>query len=172
MKRLLKNIKGMSLLEVMIALAVLGLLSVPIMTAFMNTQIYARKVDKQTEVSAITRTVKQIVCDGIINAVDEMIMVNNSNVQQFVGPGHNDTFRDFLNYAIDNPGLVQTPYLQIKENGTSVNSKYKYKISYDHSDVQYYDAQYPNVFNLKIEIFDAKNDQLLNKIKVTVKLDG
>ena len=43
MKELTGNNKGMTLTEVMIALAVLGLLFAPIMMAFMNTQIYAKK---------------------------------------------------------------------------------------------------------------------------------
>lgn len=163
----------MSLLEVMIALAVLGLLSVPIMTAFMNTQIYAKKVDKQTEISAITRTVKQIVSDGILNGVDELTQFNGAPVNIF-GGAPNDKFIDFLNYAkSDTSGVdIQTPFLQIKDSDLSVNSKYKYKIIYNHNSTEYYDGtQYPNVYNFKIEIYDAKNDQLLNKIKVAVKFD-
>lgn len=174
MKRLFKSKKGMSLIEVMVALTILGLLTIPVMTAFMNTQIYARKVDKETEISSITRTVKQIVANGLIENL-ELIDIGGIAVNQFDGDPSDsdyDSYMDFINYGIaheSDPDPITTPYLQILEGSSlSANSKYQFTISYHHKD--FYNAKYPDVYNLLITIIEKGSSKVANKIKIAVKI--
>lgn len=170
MKRLLKSEKGMSLLEVIIAVAILGVLAIPIMTTFLNTQIYAKKVDRQTEVNAITRTVKQIVLDGMLSK-DIMIDKDGNPVNQFDSDIlHPDTFVSLIQYSKDN-GEAETPFLQFTDGWPPVeNTKYTYKIRYKHSD--FYNPDYLEVYNFEITIYDKGSSQVVNKIKIAINLSG
>lgn len=171
MKRLFKSKSGMSLLEVMIALALLGVLTVPIMTAFMNTQLYAKKVDKQTDINAITRTVKQIVIDGMLSN-DSLLDINGDPVDTLDQIGTPDKFKDIIVNGKDTGNPITTPFLKIDQivNGSIEKSeKYKYKIEYLHNEC--YDRTYPKVYHVVIKICNYDNDNLLNEIKVAVMLD-
>lgn len=56
--RKLNNNKGMTLVEVVVALALLGILVVPITIGFMNTIRIAKLIERQTEVNAVSEVVK------------------------------------------------------------------------------------------------------------------
>lgn len=166
MKRLLRNKKGMSFLEVLIALAILGLLSVPIMMMFMNAQIYARKVDKQTEINAVTRTVMQIVSDGL-NANAQLFGPDSSDPIDVNGDGtENDGFRTIITHAHDSGSPYITPVLKIDRSG--INEKYVYKITYDHA--KYYDENYEGVYNVLVTIIEKENGKAVNKLKMSVNV--
>ncbi len=167
MKRLLKNSRGMSLVEVMIAITVLALLAVPLMISFMNTQVIARKVDKQTEISAITRTVKQIVSDGLIDN-QPMIDVDDTVLVDINGDSNPDTFQDFVSYAVTQAAPVTSNELQIMETGR-LNSKYKYKITCG-SGADYYDPAISGVYNVVITIMEKDSGKIANKLKIAVSI--
>lgn len=157
----------MSLVEVMIALAVLGLLVVPIMMAFMNTQIYARKIDKQNEVNAVTRTVIQIVNDNFKNAV--LIADIEGHAVDLDGDESTpETFLDIIKAAKkDSSKKVTVDNLPIIESGT-LSKKYKYSITYD---VKYDNSAYPGVYNFLITVMDYNSGRTENKLKIAVNID-
>lgn len=169
MKRLLRNKKGMSFLEVLIALAILGLLSVPIMMMFMNAQMYAKKVDKQTEINAVTRTVMQIVSDGLktggVGA--ELFEPDSSDPIDVNGDGtKNDGFRTIIKHAHVSGSPYTTPLLKIDRSG--INEKYVYKITYDPA--KYYDANYEGVYNVLVTIVEKESGKSVNKLKISVNV--
>jgi prepilin-type N-terminal cleavage/methylation domain-containing protein len=172
MKRLLRNKKGMSLLEVMIAITVLGLLTMPIMISFMNTQRYAKKIDKETEISSITRTVKQLVVDGLVKN-EPLVDKDGNSIDIYVSDTIDDKFRDFIKYcrsAANKDTLIESVELMIYSGG-SQNTKYSYKLAYHHN--EFYDGtQYPNVYNVLIKIIERDSGSVVNQIKIAVKVDN
>lgn len=179
MRGLIKNKRGMSLVEVMIALAVLGLLVVPIMMAFMNTQIYARKIDKQNEVNAITRTVTQNVMENFKR--NEMIKAINDTgidldgdgtedkylVVDIDGDGIDDKFSNIIKKAKDEGKEITVDNIAIFEN-SEPSTKYKYSITYDQS---YDDTKnYPDVYNFLITVKDY-SDRVHSSLKIAVNID-
>ena len=172
MKRLFKSKKGMSLIEVMIAVSVLGLLTIPIMISFMNTQRYAKKIDKETEISSITRTVKQIVADGLV-LNREMENTDGDPIDIYPSDSINDKFRDFIKYCKSNYSnqLFESVELGIRETkSTTTNNKYSYKIAYHHN-VDYEETEYPKVYNVLIKIIERDSGTVVNQIKIAVKND-
>ncbi|WP_010249682.1 type II secretion system protein [Acetivibrio cellulolyticus] len=168
MKRLIRNRKGMSLVEVMIALAILGLLSVPIMMAFMNTQIYARKIDKQNEINSITRTVTQIVSDGFKN--DAVITdIGGLNIELDGDPlTLTDTFTDIIRKAKNDATKKDTVSdLPIMENGVK-SLKYKYSITFDYNNFR--NPLYEGVYNFLIIINEYDSGNVVNKLKIAVDI--
>lgn len=167
MKRLFKNRKGMTMVEVLISIAVLALLSVPIMMTFMNAQVLARKVDKQTEVSAITRTVKQIVTDGIVVTPSAVMTDISGNGIDYNGGG-TDTYLQFVNEAKDATVLKVVDDLRIMENGNR-NDKYKFSIS---SCKDFHDStNFDDVYNVLITIKEIGSDKKVEELMVAVRLD-
>ena len=63
--KLLKKNSGISLVEVIVALTVLGILSVPISMAYINTMKLTRLSDSQIQLNSITRIVSQNVSGAI-----------------------------------------------------------------------------------------------------------
>lgn len=166
MRRLLRSKKGLTFVEVLISLTILGLLAVPIMMMFMNAQRYARKVDKQTEINAVTRTVKQLVSEGLISDAplkdinDDYVDINEDGRPE-------DGFKDIVRHANEISAPVTTPYLQIIE-GSEVNEKYTYKVKYDPE--KYYDPNYFGVYNVLITIVEKETTNTVNEIKVSVNV--
>jgi len=69
MAKLFKNLnnnQGMTLVEVVVALALLGILVVPITIGFMNTIRIAKLIERQTEVNAVSEVVKDQVAEALI----------------------------------------------------------------------------------------------------------
>ncbi|NLL06208.1 MAG: prepilin-type N-terminal cleavage/methylation domain-containing protein [Clostridiaceae bacterium] len=171
MKRLLKNKKGMSFLEVLIALGILGLLSVPIMMMFMNAQIYAKKVDKQTEINAVTRTVTQIVSDGFKTPGEGALLFAPDSTEDIDIDGDGsapDGFRKIIKYARDVlRDKYTTPVLKIE--GSGINEKYVYKITYDPAN--YHDANYEGVYSLLVTIIEKESGKVVNELKMSVNVN-
>lgn len=65
MRKLLKNKKGMTLTEVVVALAVLGIVSAPLLVVFTNSAVIVKKTGDRIEINAVTRVIKE----NVINSV-------------------------------------------------------------------------------------------------------
>lgn len=170
MKSLFRSKKGMSFLEVLIALAILGLFSVPIMMMFMNAQIYARKVDKQTEINAVTRTVMQIVSDGFNTDGEGALLYGPDSLDPIDVDGDNTTsdgYRTIIKYAHNITGSeYTTPLLKIDRFG--INEKYVYKLYYNPA--KYYDVNYEGVYNILVTIVEKESGKTVNKLKMSVNV--
>ncbi|MDP4093443.1 MAG: prepilin-type N-terminal cleavage/methylation domain-containing protein [Bacillota bacterium] len=65
MKRMRRNNKGMTLLEVMVAMAVFGIISVPLVMSCISPIVITKINQDQIELNAVTRTVKEAVVNAI-----------------------------------------------------------------------------------------------------------
>ena len=168
MKMLLRNKKGMSFLEVLIALGILGLLSVPIMMMFMNAQIYAKKVDKQTEINAVTRTVMQIVSEGLKTNAPLYTPESTDPIEIDGDTASGDGFKTIVKYAHSIGSSYTTPILKIERSG--ITEKYVYKITYDPA--RYYDPNYKGVYNFLVTILEKESGKVVNELKISTYVDS
>ncbi len=65
MNKMLLSRKGMTLVEIIMALAVFGIVSVPIVTLFMNSSLTLKATQKQMEINAASRQAKEAVVDWV-----------------------------------------------------------------------------------------------------------
>lgn len=65
MKTLFKSKKGMTLTEVIISLAVLGIVSAPLLMVFTNAAGIVKKTDERLEINAVTRIMKENVFSSV-----------------------------------------------------------------------------------------------------------
>lgn len=63
--KLFKSTKGTTLLETILALAVLGIISVPLLTVFTNAAVIVKKTNDRLEINAITRIIKENVTNSV-----------------------------------------------------------------------------------------------------------
>lgn len=63
--KLFKSKKGMTLIETIIAMAVLAIVSVPLMAVFTNAAVIVKKTNDRLEINAVTRIIKE----NVINSV-------------------------------------------------------------------------------------------------------
>jgi prepilin-type N-terminal cleavage/methylation domain-containing protein len=79
MRRLHKNNKGFSLIEVIVALTILGIATVPIAATFINAMHTAKLGEEQLEVCTIIRIVKENVADAVKNNA-ATVYANTKNI--------------------------------------------------------------------------------------------
>lgn len=65
MKRFTKNRRGMTLIETIIALAVLGIVTVPLLVVFTNAQVVIRNTQGRLETNAVMRIIKENVTRAV-----------------------------------------------------------------------------------------------------------
>jgi len=65
MQKLLVSKKGMTLIEVIISLAVLGIVSSPLLVVFTNAQIIIGKTESRIEINAVMRIIKENVTNSV-----------------------------------------------------------------------------------------------------------
>jgi prepilin-type N-terminal cleavage/methylation domain-containing protein len=108
MMRFARNKKGMTLIDVIVALAVLAIASMPLLTVFANSAMLIKKADTRLEINAITRVVKENVVNSVKFGVGNVIYSY-------------DAKKDIdLNTDINGTSL------QIKGKDGQVNGKYKF----------------------------------------------
>ena len=159
MNKLLNSKNGMTMIEVIISIALLSVVSVPLIISFMNSLNISRLSKNQIEINAVTRTVKEIVTDGFFN---------NLPLNDFDSDGDIDLYRDFL---CDSSGVPATsgatlyrvtPKIDVPEPDYS---DYKFSITYESAN--FHNPAYEDVTNVLITIYNIDN-KIVNKLKITV----
>jgi|LSQX01.3.fsa_nt_gb prepilin-type N-terminal cleavage/methylation domain-containing protein len=161
MKRFIKNDKGMTLIEVILAVAILGVVTFPLMVSFMNTLALSKKIDQENEVNAITRIVKEKVAESIIQ---------ENYLLKFKDPALDGlSIRTFIGDSIFIGGTVTSDDFSIVDSAGSTNDKYFFSVTYDNFSC--YDADYAHIYHVIITIKTsdvAGTEKVLNKLKIAV----
>ncbi len=113
LKKLISGKKGMTLIEVLVSIAILGIISVPLLAMFTNSTLMVRQNEKQIKVSALTRTIKE-------------------NVTKALKEGNKLTTYDGGNYDIASLSTVnsESDFIGITGSSGSMTKDYKYKITF------------------------------------------
>lgn len=124
MGKILKNIKGMTLTEVIIALAVLGIISVPLIAVFSNSVLITQLTRNQLEVNAVVQIVKVEVTQAV---------KNGSLIKDAEEPGDISKAIDISPRSVGAESLYlepgnETKFLHI--DNSNLTGRYKYKVRY------------------------------------------
>lgn len=156
MSKILKNIKGMTLTEVIIALAVLGIISVPLIAVFSNSVFVTQLTKNQLEINAIMQIVKVEVTHAV---------KNGSTIKDFDDPDDVLKVVDISPKGVDSESLYSAPgnetkFLQI--NNSNLNDKYKYKVKYINKSEDSLDTLQPepNTVELLIKLYSGNGKHL------------
>lgn len=118
MKLLKKSNRGMTLIETIIALAVLGIVSVPLMAVFTNAAVIVKKTEERLEINAVTRIIKENVIKSVKDGGDGNAIWNIDHTWQFnlqTGPDDNGD------------GVFETAEdLEILDSEGNVNKKFMF----------------------------------------------
>ncbi len=161
----MKSKKGMTLIEVILAVAILGVVTFPLMVSFMNTLALSKKIDQENEVNAVTRIVKEMVSESIIQNNYELELKDPSDPHD-----SKKSIRDFISDTISSTGTSTSDNISIIDSAGNLNDKYFFTVSYDHNSC--YDVNYPSIYHVIISIKTVDgvtgSEKLLNRLKIAV----
>ncbi len=176
MLNLFTNKRGMTMLEVLISIALLSLVSVPLIMSFMNSLMMSKLSKNQIEVNAVTRVVKEVVTSGFANNLP----LNNYDID-----GDGNLVEHHLD--VNGDGIVGDLYLDLlrvtpsSEPATSGGllirttpemyipgyEDYVFTIHYDAKN--YHDSNY-DTRNVLLTIYDKEKNKVVNKLKIAVDI--
>lgn len=164
MRKLFKSKKGMTLIEVITSLAVLGIISVPLMMSFTNTIMVVKLTQKQTEINAVTRIVKNNVTDAVKYGIKLIKYGAVPRADGTMDPADEIQLRgpsSVFTAAVDT-----TPDLKIDgKDGISDYSAYKFSVK----DLKTADSDYPNTYEYVITLKKANGD-VIQKVRIAVNI--
>jgi len=170
MAKLFKNLnnnQGMTLVEVVVALALLGILVVPITIGFMNTIRIAKLIERQTEVNAVSEVVKDQVAEALIQQNYPLTLLESAPT------GPEWYLRPFIADAKLTPNVEKkSPNLAVVYSSGAKNEKYFYTVSYKHESC--YDPEYPYTYHVIVNILTKNNKgeiETLNTFKIAANVN-
>jgi len=166
-KKNLNNNQGMTLVEVVVALALLGILVVPITIGFMNTIRIAKLIERQTEVNAVSEVVKDQVAEALIQQNYPLTLLESAPT------GPEWYLRPFIADAKLTPNVEKkSPNLAVVYSSGAKNEKYFYTVSYKHESC--YDPEYPYTYHVIVNILTKNNKgeiETLNTFKIAANVN-
>lgn len=163
MFKTLRNKKGMTLTEVIIALAVFGIISVPLIAVFSNSVFITRLTKNQLEINAVIQIVKVEVTQAV---------KNGNSIKTFEDPDDKVEISPKVPAAapLYSASGNETTFLLIDES--NLNGRYKYKVKYiskweDSPDIL---EPEPYTVELMIELY-SDSGKLLKELKADIQYD-
>jgi|GEM_PF-919718 len=167
MIKILKSKKGMTLVEVVISITMLGVILVPLMALFSTSVILANKNRDKVDLNYLTEIVVEEV-RASVKTVGRSLPTYES---------YDPSSKDYTEYTISLVSLVE----ESKNDGTKKTTEeigivgpisdstdqyrpFSYKVEYDHSSC--YDDRYPNTYEFVIYIY--QEGEMVKKLKVPV----
>ena len=142
-RKLSENQKGVSLVEVIVALTVLGLISVPISMTFLNSTFTAKLTKEQIELTAITRMVKENVAESVKRGCDVFGAGNESKKVRDISAS---SINDLYDVKIEDRDGNQYPNFMFDVERSSPDP-------------------YPDVYRFLVTIKERNNNGVFQKIR-------
>ncbi|MEN8906972.1 MAG: type II secretion system protein [Clostridiales bacterium] len=163
------NKKGMTLIEVILAITILAIASLPLFASFNNTFLIINKKQKKMDNSAVIRLAKENSVDCIkeAKAIQSYNDVNSDSIKDI-----NDTVlwqNDTNSWTY--PDIVDTNTvsdLMLKDSNDKIYDKYKYSIKYDST---YSDSNFPNVKKFKIGVYNFSDSKLIKAFNIFINTE-
>jgi len=147
-KCFLKSKKGMTLIEVILALSLLAIFTLPLTIGFMNSLLISRKIEVENHVNAVTSIIKERVQDALIDENIDLPYVS----------GGTFNIIDFISSNIVGDGGESDP-IEVEyssDDGEKNNYKFFYRLSYHHDSC--YDEEYETVYHVIVSVYLVNRD--------------
>ncbi|MCX8130002.1 MAG: prepilin-type N-terminal cleavage/methylation domain-containing protein [Clostridia bacterium] len=168
MYKLYSSKKGMTLTEVMVSLAVLGILSVPLMMTFTNSIMVTKLTQDQIEVNAITRIVKKTVTNAVKYAY--------SPIKTFDAAANGTAYNATADGVIlreDATGFNSGVNLIISDSDGNIYNKYAFNAEFERGPrpLINYDPEFPNTCQYLVTIFrNDANNRVVARLRLDINL--
>lgn len=159
MIKMLKNNKGMTLTEVVVAIAIFGILSVPLLAIFSNSILITELTKRQMEISSVMQIVSGEVSNSVRNNVSITYYSSLTPSAITLSPIASPT--PTIYGAIGN----ETNYLRI--SGGNLAGEYKYTVTYVGKGTS---TSVSNTVDLLIKLFTSEG-RMLRELRTTVGYD-
>lgn len=172
----LKDKKGMTLVEVIISITLLGVILLPIMMLFNGSILMANKIKGDIDTDAVVQTIKQVIIDSVksnpVKGIPKKTDINTSNPNQYVPNATSFNVKDLIDQSVISGNLETSDMLCVFGVNGDIKRffDYGYKVQYDHG--EHYDSSYPNVYNFVLIIYkndSVKGDVVLQRIKISAR---
>jgi prepilin-type N-terminal cleavage/methylation domain-containing protein len=172
MKKILRNKKGMTLIEVIISISVLAIFLVPITVGFQNALLISKLSENQLEINNVSRLIREEVVYSMLNNTP-LFRYNpaDTSVNNFVGRETNqDQIYNLLDEVKATTSVSKSPQLAaLSWTEEKYFRKYYFIVTYDQAT---FETKYPETYSVKIDIFrkdDFKDNMVIvNTISATV----
>lgn len=157
MIRIIKNNKGMTITEVILALAILGIVSIPLIAVFSNSIFLTQLTKRKMEINAVMQIAKGDVTQSV---------KNGSKLPDFIDP-IDDSKKVNLKLNLDSALLDPiyndpTKYFKMQGDHDLLNA-YKYKVKYVSKD-----TVAPNIVELIIKLYSS-DGKFLSELKTDIQ---
>jgi len=125
MKKKFESKKGMTVIEVILSLAILGIVTVPLMTVFASSLYMTKHVDNQIEVNMATRLAKELVTYSVNNG-SELAGLTSGTLNM-------RTFMNDYNKESNKNTWGETIKCKIIDSTGKENDKYYFVVRYQHT---------------------------------------
>lgn len=167
MLKILKNRKGITLVEAIVAMMVLGMLSTVVLMIFTNAMMEVKLANDRIEINAVTRIVKE----NIVNSVKAG--VGNTLISYDKDAANHE-------YIIDlktTPNIAGTPNViknfKIIDGKNNINTRYKFDtvrvIDFvQASDPEYAGMDFPNICEYLVTIRKISDNRIVQKLRLDI----
>lgn len=176
MKKLLKCKKGFSLIEVILAITVLGVVAVPLFATFGTSFAIMSKRQQSIENSSVIRLAKENVVDslkgGITSGIESFSDLNGDSV---VDSGDIVYWDKVSSGWKDSMGIVSNTAdnLKIIDTDGNYDKRYSLRIFYDqaYTDANFGTSGYEELKKFTIVIRNKQNNKVVKSFNIVVDLD-
>lgn len=158
----LKKQSGMTLTEVLLALAVLSIVSIPLLTSFMNSIAINKKTDKMMQMTIIERAVK--------NNVTEYAKYGTEGIYYFNDPFVTPTTISGKKFRDSSDNLISVTNAAIQDAwGEPINTDYMYAaiLTFNGLPVS---TTFTHTYRYEVSIQDRRTSKVLKKLFLDVNL--
>lgn len=155
---ILKNKKGMTITEVIMALAILGIIAIPLLAVFSNSIFLTHLTKSQMEINAVMQIVKGEVVQSVKNGRQLPDFEHPEDGTKKINICPSSSPADTLYDTTGN----ETKFLKI--DGGNLQDKYKYKVVYE---AKGENTEVSNTVELLIKLY-SDGGKYLNELKINV----
>jgi len=152
-KKFFKNNKGATLIEIVVSLAVLGIISVPLFTTFLSSALIIRRTGEQLEINAVTRIVKENVVASV--------KYGGGNV---IPSYETDEYGTEIEVVLK--GCDEANNLKVLDSMGKVYDKYKFDVKRekDYGEI----PGYPDTCQYIITLKTFPGDKIIQKVRINI----
>lgn len=151
------NKKGTTLMEVILSLAVLGIISVPLFATFLSSAAIIKKTGEQLEINAATKIIKE-------NVVASVKYGGGNTITSY----ETDEFGNEIEVVLKD--CTEAKNLKVVDSMGKIYDKYKFDVKRekDYGEI----LNYPDTCEYLVTLKRISNNQVIQKVRVDINRLG